>query len=166
MKTIVLGVGNKLLSDEGLGVEAVQALRHLYNFSEKVELLDGGTLGLDLLYFLDGCDRLLILDAVLGGKEPGTIYRIEGQDVKGYFKRKVSAHEIGIQEVLAMMEIMGKTPKEVCVMGIEPQRFDISTELSPIVKEKLPALLEMVVEKLKEWGIEVSPKDAGKEITS
>ncbi len=155
MKTAILGVGNLLLSDEGLGVRAVEILRS-FSFDGDVEILDGGTLGIDLLYFLDGCQRLLIVDAILGGQECGTLYRIEGDEVNAYFRQKVSAHELGIQEVLAFMDILGKKPPEICVMGIEPYRLEVSTELSPVVKEKLGTLIEMILDKLKEWGIHVS----------
>ncbi len=151
-------MGNTLLSDEGLGVKAVELLRS-FDFYPQVELMDGGTLGIDLLYFLDGCERLIIIDAILGGQEPGSLYRIEGEDVKAYFKQKVSAHELGIQEVLALMELTGKSPKEVCIMGIEPYSFDVSTELSLVVKEKMPELIRMVIEKLREWGIHAEVKD-------
>ena len=117
---LVLGVGNILLSDEGLGVRALELLRRGYEFPEEVSLLDGGTLGVDLLYYLEGTEKLLILDAVLGGKEPGTLYRFTGERVRGHFRRKVSMHDLGMQEVLALMELRGRFPEEIVLLGIEP----------------------------------------------
>lgn len=153
MKTLVLGVGNILLSDEGLGVRAVEELKKNYTFSSHVELMDGGTLGMDLLYFMEGFDRLLIVDAVLGGSPPGTLYKFEGEEVKTYFRKKVSAHELGIQEVLGLAEITGKKPSEVVLIGMEPENLDISLELSPTVRERLPTLLEEILKQLKSWGV-------------
>lgn len=155
MRTLVLGVGNVLLSDEGIGIKAVEELKRRYSFNTEVGLLDGGTLGLDLLYFLEGTDRLLIIDAVLGGKPPGFIYKFRGDEVKTYFRRKVSAHEIGIQEVLAVAEITGRYPKEIVVIGMEPESLDISLELSHTVRNNFDKLLNEVLDQLREWGIEV-----------
>ncbi|RLJ70779.1 hydrogenase maturation protease [Hydrogenivirga caldilitoris] len=155
----VLGIGNILLSDEGLGVRALERLGELYEFPEEVRLMDGGTLGIDLLYHLEGVSKLLVLDAVSGGKPPGTLYVIKGEEVKSYFRRKVSMHEIGFQEVLALMEVMGKPIPEIVVMGIEPKSFELSTELTPEVEEKIPELIERALEQLKEWGVEVKEKE-------
>lgn len=151
----MLGVGNVLLSDEGMGIKAVEELKRRYSFNTEVELLDGGTLGLDLLYFLEGTDRLLIIDAVLGGNPPGFIYKFRGDEVKTYFRRKVSAHEIGIQEVLAVAEITGRYPEEIVVIGMEPESLDISLELSQTVRNNFDKLLNEVLDQLREWGIEV-----------
>lgn len=153
MKTLVLGVGNILLSDEGLGVRAVEELKKKYRFSNDVELMDGGTLGIDLLYFMEGFERLLLVDAVLGGCAPGTLYRFEGDEVKAYFRKKVSAHELGIQEVLALAQMLGKDPKEVVLVGMEPESLDISLELSQTIRSKFNQLIFAVLKELERWGI-------------
>ncbi len=157
-KTVILGVGNVLLRDEGLGVRALELLRENYEFPEEVELLDGGTLGMDLLYYLEGTERLIILDAVSGGGPPGTLYRFTDEEVKAYFRRKVSAHEIGIQEVLALLDLLEKPVKRVVVLGIEPKDLDIGTDLSPEVEGSLGDLIKATLELLREWGLEVKPK--------
>ena len=116
MKIAVLGVGNVLLSDEGLGVRVVEEIRKRYSLPEEVLLIDGGTLGIDLLYFLEGVERLLVVDAVLGGLPPGSLYKFKGEEVLTYFKsRKLSAHDIGIQEVLALADLTDRLPKEIVV---------------------------------------------------
>ncbi|MFN3870353.1 MAG: HyaD/HybD family hydrogenase maturation endopeptidase [Aquificaceae bacterium] len=156
MKTLVLGIGNLLLSDEGLGVKAVEELKKRYRFPQGVELIDGGTLGIDLLYFMEKVERLLIIDAILGGMPPGSLYKLKGDDVLTYFKgKKISTHDIGIQEVLALAELTGKLPKEIVVLGMEPESLEISLELSPSVRKNFNRLLEEVIEQLREWGLKV-----------
>jgi hydrogenase maturation protease len=154
MKILVLGVGNILLSDEGLGVRVIEELRKRFRFPSHLELMDGGTLGVDLLYFMEGFERLLVIDAVLGGNPPGTLYKFRNEEVKAYFRRKVSAHELGFQEVLALADLMGKKPKEIVLVGMEPESLNISLELSTTVKERLRLLIEEVLKQLKDWGIE------------
>ncbi len=160
MKTLVLGVGNVLLSDEGVGVRVVEELVKRYEIPDDVEVIDGGTLGLNLIYFLDNADRLLVVDALLGGNPPGSLYKFKGDQVKAYFReKKLSAHDIGLQEVLGVAELIGKVPKEVVVIGVEPESLDVSLELSPSVKKVLERLLDEVLKQLKEWGIKVDEKD-------
>ncbi|AAC06858.1 HyaD/HybD family hydrogenase maturation endopeptidase [Aquifex aeolicus] len=154
----VLGIGNILLSDEGLGVRTVEELQRRYEFPENVKVLDGGTLGIDLLYHIEGTEKLLIIDAVLGGKKPGTFYKIKNENVKKYFKSKVSMHELGIQEVLALLEVLEKPIKEIVVLGLEPKSLEVSTELTPEIQEKIPLLVEEALSQLKEWGVEVKEK--------
>lgn len=153
MRVLVLGIGNILLSDEGVGVRVVEELRKNYSFSDGVEIIDGGTLGIDLLYFLEGFQKLLVIDAVLGGNAPGTLYKLKDEEVKAYFRKKVSAHELGFQEVLALADLLGKKPKEVVLVGIEPGSLDVSVELSYSVKRRMRDLIGKVLEQLKEWGI-------------
>ncbi|MEN3029159.1 MAG: hydrogenase maturation protease [Aquificaceae bacterium] len=107
-----------------------------------------GCVGDDLFYFIEGFDRLLIVDAVLGGL-PGTLYKFEGEEVKTYFRKKVSAHELGIQEVLGIAEITGRKPPEMVLIGMEPESLDISLELSDHCQGKLPILLDEVLKQLK-----------------
>jgi len=153
LRVLLLGVGNVLLSDEGLGVRLVEELRRRYRFSPDVELIDGGTLGIDLLYFIEGFDRLLLVDAVLGGSPPGTLYRFEGEEVKAYFRKKVSAHELGIQEVLAIAQMLGKAPKEIVLLGMEPESLEISLELSESVRSRFEELISAVLRELERWGV-------------
>jgi hydrogenase maturation protease len=153
MRVLVLGIGNILLSDEGIGVRAVEELRKNYSFSDGVEIMDGGTLGIDLLYFMEGFQKLLVIDAVLGGDSPGTLYKFKGDEVKAYFRKKVSAHELGFQEVLALADLLGKKPEEIVLIGIEPESLDISVELSYSIKRRMQDLIDKVLEQLREWGI-------------
>jgi len=155
----VLGIGNILLSDEGLGVVAVKRFLEEYEVPENVRVIDGGTLGIELMYFLEGTEKLLVVDAVAGGRPPGAFYKIKNEEVKKYFRNKVSMHELGFQEVMALMELRGFPIKEIVILGLEPKSLNISLELSPEIKEKIPQLVEEIVNQLKEWGIPVRRKE-------
>jgi len=161
----VLGVGNILLSDEGFGVRVVQHLIKYYDFEPSVRLIDGGTLGWDLLNFLQGVERLVIVDAIEARSVPGTFFVFKNDEVKTYFKRKVSGHEAGIQEVLAWFELMGKPLKEITVIGVQPLSLETSLELTPVVEAQLPKAVEEVLKQLKEWGVSAkrrkAPRDLG-----
>ena len=154
----VLGIGNILLSDEGLGVVAVKKFSEEYEYPESVKVMDGGTLGIDLMYFLEGTEKLLVVDAVAGGKPPGTLYKIKNEEVKKYFRNKVSMHELGFQEVMALMELRGFPIKEIVILGLEPKSLATSLELSPEVEEKIPLLVEEIANQLRDWGVPVRRK--------
>ena len=161
----VLGVGNVLLSDEGFGVRVVQHLMKYYDFTPQIRLIDGGTLGWDLLNFLQGVEKLIVVDAIEGKAIPGTFFVFKNEEVKTYFKRKVSGHEAGIQEVLAWFELMGKPLKEITVIGVQPQSLDTGLELTPLVKKMVPKAVEEVLKQLQSWGVEAvkreQPRDLG-----
>ena len=154
----VLGVGNVLLSDEGFGVRVVQYLMKYYQFEPQIRLIDGGTLGWDLLNFLQGVDKLIVIDAIEGKAVPGTFFVFKNDEVKAYFKRKVSGHEAGIQEVLAWFELMGKPIKEITVIGVQPQSLETGLKLTPLVEKMVPKAVEEVIKQLQEWGIKVSKR--------
>jgi len=147
-KTLVLGVGNLLLSDEGLGVHAVQALLNDPRLPTEVTVVDGGTLGPRLLDFVLGCDRLVIIDVAKRGTAPGTVVRLAGSQVRKCLRDKQSAHDWGILEVLAQAELVGHQPNLV-IVAAEP--LDISTfatDLTPPLAAALPAIVAAVLNEL------------------
>ena len=152
----VLGVGNILMQDEGFGVRVVEELLSSYRFPEHVQVLDGGTLGMELLRFLTGTERLIIVDAVNGDKSPGSLYEFANAEVKAYFKEKVSMHELGIQDVLAAMDILECPVQEVVVLGVQPAVIEVGMELSPMVAPCLKPALDKVLNRLREWKTEVT----------
>lgn len=157
MKPItVLGIGNILLQDEGFGVRVVERLAERYRFPDEVQVLDGGTLGMELVRFLSETKRLLIIDAINGEGPPGTFYRIAGDEVQAYFREKVSMHELGIKDVLAVLGVTGHPVDEVVIMGVQPQSLDIGLELTPIVAEALDKAVIAALTELKRWQVEVS----------
>ncbi len=147
-KTVILGVGNVLLSDEGVGVHVANELIKM-ELPANVSVVEGGTDGFRLLNVITEADRLIVVDAVKAGGEPGTIYRFDINDVRnspsGF---KTSVHQIGILEVIDLSGLIGKTP-HTTVIGVEPKSLDMSLELSPEIKDKVPRVIELVLEDLK-----------------
>ena len=155
-ETVVLGVGNILLSDEGFGVRVAEALLQRFRFSDEVDVLDGGTLGMELMRFLEGARRLILIDAVSGaGAEPGHFHELRGEAVCLYFRKKVSMHELGIQEVLASLEVMGKPIGEIVVFGVQPGSLEIGLDLTEPVARRLEEAVGKVICQLKNWDIEI-----------
>ena len=149
-KVLILGVGNELLTDEGVGVHTVKELSKK-QLPPEVEVMDGGTDGFSLINVIVEADRLILIDCVKGGSKPGTIYKIDIEDAPSCSdKFKTSVHQISILEVIHLSELVGKTP-ETTVFGIEPKSISTSMELSPEVKAKIPRVIELVMEEVDEY---------------
>lgn len=157
MKTVVLGVGNILLSDEGVGVRAVERLLRDYRLGPGVTVIDGGTCGMELLDDLTGVDHLIIVDAVRSGKTPGTLVRIVGDAVPVFFRTKLSPHQVSLSDVLATLVFTGEQPGNVTVVGVEPVALGTAMALSPQVESLLPALVNQLVEELRAIGARAEP---------
>jgi len=149
----VLGIGNIILSDEGFGVRVVEHLKENFIFPDNVQLIDGGTLGIELTQFIIGTKKLLIIDSIDGDKPAGTIFHLVGDEIKNHFNEKISAHEIGIQDVLTMMEITGKIIPEVVVIGAQPFSLEAGVELTEDMQKILPQIVDKSIEILQNWGI-------------
>jgi hydrogenase maturation protease len=156
-QTLVLGVGNLLLSDEGVGLRVVERLVTTYEIPEDVLTLDGGTLGLDLLYYLDGVENLLIIDAVETGAEPGTLVRLEGDEVPSFLSVKMSPHQIGIPDMLFAAKLRDLYPRNVVLWGVQPGSLEVGLELSPPVAAQIDSLVDRVLEELDHWGYRLRP---------
>lgn len=152
MATLVLGLGNRLMRDDALGVLAVQALLQRYSFPEEVRLVDGGTLGLDLLPQLEDVERLLIVDAMDMGAEPGSVFRLEGVEVPRAFAAKLSIHQMGVQDLLGLAELRGHLPTELVVWGAQPESIEMGLELTPVLERTFENVLDGVVRELTAWG--------------
>lgn len=159
MKTAILGIGNILLSDEGIGVRVVEAIQERYELPDDVEIIDGGTMGLDLLPFIEHKDRLLIVDAVNIGKPPGTITEIVGEDIPKFLAIKMSVHQIGLPDMLSAAKMMGILPGQMCLVGIQPEILKTGLEMSETMTENLDLLIDTVSDRLRRWGIEMKAKE-------
>ena len=157
LSVLVLGIGNILLSDEGAGVKAVEELQNRYDCSDAVEIVDGGTSGIELLSYFDDRSHILIIDAVKTGNKPGAIVRIE--DPPAFFQKKISPHQIGLADVLGLAAITDNLPRNVTLFGIEPKQLTTGLDLSHEVASNLGRLVDMVAEELKSIGIKVQAKD-------
>jgi hydrogenase maturation protease len=151
-RTLILGVGNLLLSDEGVGLRVVERLAGIYELPPSVQILDGGTLGLDLLYYLEGITNLLIVDAVDMGKEPGTLLRLEGDEVPSFLSIKMSPHQIGIPDMLFAAKLKDLYPPNLVMWGVQPASLEVGLELSPVVAAQVDELVSKAVEQLVQWG--------------
>lgn len=139
---LILGVGNILFTDEGIGVRAVRHLRDQATLPPGVELLDGGTLGSRLMDAIMACRRLIVLDAVLGGGAPGALYRLEGEGVRKSLSFRDSMHQTDLADTLVYCELLGNRPETV-VFGMEPADYrSMGTELSPVCAARIPDLAE------------------------
>ncbi len=149
----VLGVGNTILSDEGFGVRVVEYLQKNFTFPENVSLVDGGTLGVELTHFVTGTRRLLIIDSIDGGAQPGTIFHLRDEELRAHFAQKISAHEVGIQDVLTMLELSGKKIPCVELIGAQPFSLEAGVELTEPMKKLVPLFADKAIEILRNWGL-------------
>jgi hydrogenase maturation protease len=147
-KIVILGVGNLLLSDEGVGVHVANELMKI-DLPPDVSVVEGGTDGFRLLNVITEADRLIVIDLVKGGAGPGSIYRFNINEVRncppGFM---TSVYQIGILEVINLSELVGKKPYTT-VIGVEPKSLAMSMELSPEIKAKIPRIIELVLDELK-----------------
>jgi len=152
MNVLVLGVGNILMGDEGIGTRAIELLERRYRFPENVELLDGGTSGIELLRFIEDREHLILIDAIKGGQPPGTVVRVDGEDVPARFRTRISPHQLGISDLLATAQLTGSVPPNLVLFGIEPKDVLMKLEMSPEVEASMDRLAELVVEELRSIG--------------
>ncbi len=153
--TLILGIGNILWADEGFGVRAADYLHTNWDYDDAVTIMDGGTQGIYLLQHVEAADLLVIFDAIDYGLEPGTLKLIEGADVPNYMgAKKVSLHQTGFQEVLAMAEMLGREPRDILLVGVQPKRIeDYGGSLHPIVRDKIEPAAAAAIEWLAERGV-------------
>lgn len=152
MRVVVLGVGNLLLSDEGIGVHAVNALIEGYDLPAEVSVIDGGTSGMDCLDQIAEVDHLIIADCMRSKKPPGTITRLSGEQIPAFFKTKISPHQVGLSDVLATLNLHGIMPANIVLIGVEPASFELSMTPSPTVAPVLPQLVATICAELTAIG--------------
>ncbi|MFP4212972.1 MAG: NiFeSe hydrogenase maturation protease [Desulfohalobiaceae bacterium] len=139
-KLLVLGVGNILLKDEGLGVHAVQDLQQ-ESWPIGVDFMDGGTFTQDVFYLFEGYKQVLVLDIIRAGGEPGSMYHITEQDLIRDKQQALSLHDIDLLDSLRMAELAGHKP-ELEVLGLEPEKIDWGLEMTPALQQAYPGLLQ------------------------
>ena len=151
--TLVLGIGNLLWADEGFGIRALERLHAEWRFRPGVRLLDGGTQGLYLLPYVEGCRKLLIMDAVDYGLAPGTLKVVKDDDVPAFMgAKKMSLHQTGFQEVLAVARLRGWAPEAITLIGCQPEVLeDYGGSLSDPVRARIPEALGLTLDTLYGW---------------
>jgi hydrogenase maturation protease len=148
MRAVVLGIGNTILTDEAAGVRAVEALAQEYKVPSNVQLIDGGTSGMEMLEDLSNLDFLIVIDVVKTGGAPGTVVKIAGEDIPVFFRKKLSPHQIALPDVLASLELLDTMPKEIIVLGVEPISLELGMEMTATVAERVPQLAKMAASEL------------------
>ena len=157
-RVVILGIGNTILSDEGVGVHAALALNERYALPDGVEVIDGGTAGMELLDALADVDLLLVLDAVKAGRAPGSVLCLVGAEVPVFFRSKLSPHQVSICDVLASLEFAGQAPRELVLIGVEPESLELGLELTPTVAQRVPQMMALACEQLAARGLELAPR--------
>jgi hydrogenase maturation protease len=157
--TVVLGAGSPLMGDDGLGVEVVETLAARWAESPTLRFLDGSVWGMRLLPYVEEADRLLVVDAVRAGVEPGTLVRLERHEIPRQMASRLSTHQIDLGEVFAVAELRGNFPPEAVVIGIEPEIVVSYVPMSDKVRAAVPDLMTAVERQLEDWGHELQPRE-------
>ena len=158
-EVLVLGIGNFLWADEGFGVRAVEALHQAFRFPAGVELMDGGTLGLSLLPYVETSRCVLVLDAIDYGLEPGTLRVLRDAEVPAWGARKMSPHQNGFNDVLALAQLHGCAPEHIVAIGVQPQTLDdFGGSLTAPVRARLQDAVQLAAEQLAKWGYAGTPR--------
>lgn len=158
--TVVIGVGNPLLGDDGLGIAALARLREAYVVPDEVELVDGGTWGMNLLPVIEGAEHVLLVDAIATGASPGTMTVLPRHRLPRYLATKISPHQVDLHDVLALAELRGTLPDETVAIGLEPEQVAFTPELSEALRRGLDQLVSLVVDQLARWGHPCRAKEA------
>lgn len=151
--SVVIGLGNPLMADDGLGLVALERLRALAGgLAGDVELVDGGTWGLALLPVIESASRVLFLDAIERGMPPATLHTLEREEIPRYLATKISPHQVALQDVLALAELRGTLPRETVAIGLEPARIAMGCGLSEPVARRVDDLIAAALRRLSAWG--------------
>lgn len=154
-RTVVIGLGNPLMADDGLGLAALDYLRAAWRVPPEVDLVDGGTWGMNLLPLIEDSARVLLLDAIHAGAAPGTLHSLSRSRIPKYLATKVSPHQVDLADVLALAELRGSLPDDTVAVGLEPARVEMSNELSDVVRCRLDEMVDTAAAQLAAWGHEV-----------
>lgn len=145
------------MGDDGVGVLVAQRLQQEYRFPDNVEVVDGGTLGLDLLPKLENITNLIMIDAVETGQLAGTCVRLYGRELPIALETKLSPHQMGLKDLLAVSELMGHLPKEMVLIGVQPGSIEMEIGLTLEVEAQLDTLISNVLTELANWGVAITP---------
>jgi len=159
---LILGIGNVLWADEGFGVRCVEQLNERYQFPERVKLMDGGTQGIYLVQHVQEAECLIVFDAIDYGLPPGTLKIIRDDEVPKFMgAKRMSLHQTGFQDVLALADFTGAYPKELLLVGVQPEELeDFGGSLRDPVRAQLEPALDVALSFLAERGVKPLPRAA------
>lgn len=158
--TVVIGLGNPLMGDDGVGLAALARLRDDWEL-DGVELVDGATWGLALLPVIEDAHRLVLLDAIAAHGRPGDVIELSRDRLPIYLSRKLSPHQVDMRDALAVAELRGRLPNDIVAVGVQPDRVVLGTELSAPVAASVGALIDAVIGRLESWGHECVARRVG-----
>jgi hydrogenase maturation protease len=145
---LILGIGNILLKDEGIGVHVVNGLQAM-TLPSDVDIMDGGTLGLDLLFYIEGRKKVIVIDTVMAGEAPGTLYRFTDRELVAKKDFLRTAHGIDFADVVKTAEMLGRKPEEIVFIGIEPEDISDGLEPTALIAGRIPVIIDLVMKELK-----------------
>lgn len=157
-QTVVLGLGNPLLADDGVGIEVLDRLRRGWDLPPGVDLVDGGVWGLSLLPEIEDADRLLLVDAIDLDREPGSLVVLEREDLPAFLDGKLSTHQVGLRDLLALAVFRGTLPERTVAMGLQPASMELEPGLTERVDAGMTGLMDRVLDRLRTWGVELRPR--------
>ncbi|MCW8885277.1 MAG: HyaD/HybD family hydrogenase maturation endopeptidase [Motiliproteus sp.] len=157
MSVLVLGVGNILLTDEGIGVRVVEAIEQRYKIPSGIDVVDGGTAGMELLETMSRRDHVIIVDAVNTGAVPGTVVELRGDEVPALFRTRISPHQLGISDLLGVLTVTGEMPKQMSLFGAVPFSLETGVDLTEAMQERLETIVTCVVAELQQLGYDLTP---------
>jgi len=149
----VIGLGNILMRDEGIGVHTINRFRERYQVPDFVEIVDGGTCGLDLMPVIEGREKVLIVDAVNFEREPGYIDELVNEQIPARFSTKASLHHLGLMDVLSIVRLADAMPREICIIGIQPKTLELGLDMTQEMCDKVDILVEKTASKLRAWNV-------------
>jgi len=149
----ILGLGNILMTDEGVGVHTVNEFEKRYTVPEYVEIVDGGAAGLDLIPFIEGRRQVLMVDAVNFDREPGFVGVLRNEEIPARITEKASMHHLGLMDVLSIVRMSGNLPEDLCLIGIQPKSLELGLDMTREIWDKKDTLIDLIVRQLRDWNI-------------
>lgn len=152
-RIVVIGLGNPLMGDDGLGLATLEYIRTAYALPPEVELVDGGTWGMNLLPVIEEADELILMDAIDVGVAPGTLVRLEREALPRYLATKISPHQVDLRDVLALAELRGTLPPDTVALGLQPESIELRNSLSDRLQCGVEKLADAVAQELARRGV-------------
>lgn len=156
-KITILGIGNTLYTDEGIGVHILPFLEQELKGYSEIEIIEGATDGIRLLEPVEDAERLIIIDAINAGEEPGSLIVLHNDDIPAYFGIKMSIHQLGFQEVLLAAKLRERLPEEMVLFGIQPESLEFGIGITETIEQQIPAVIKAISMQIKQWENQYEP---------
>ena len=156
---LIIGMGNVLMQDEGVGVRAVEELEARYIIPQGVTVVDGGTTGMELYEPMRDCDQLIVADAINTGSPYGTLERIYNDEIPAFFQTKLSNHQLGLSDLLALLRLKGEFPEHVAIVGMVPHSLEQQLGLTAEAEAGLDGMVDMLVDELSNLGVTLEKRN-------